>query len=209
MRPVSADSAGRVTVVDVTATDPALGDARSARWSGRLRTPRRVLMITGPLLAVVLAGLALHTGGQHIDLEVYRSGVQAWLAGRDLYGPLPETSAHIALPFIYPPFAAILMIPWALMPWTAAWVSLFLLSTAALGTTLYVVARRLWPSGGSGGALSVASIALPLTLVVQPGPPFEVNGIQAPSLGLEPVLQTFEFKQINLLLINLITIDCL
>ena len=47
----------------------------------------------------------------HIDLEVYRNGVQAWLSGGDLYGPLPETSAHIALPFIYPPFAALLMVP--------------------------------------------------------------------------------------------------
>ena len=55
---------------------------------------------------------ALHTGGRHIDLEVYRLGVQAWLAGGDLYGPLPpDGQRHIALPFIYPPFAALLMRP--------------------------------------------------------------------------------------------------
>jgi alpha-1,2-mannosyltransferase len=44
-----------------------------------------------------MAGVVVHTGGRHIDLEVYRFGVQAWLAGGDLYGPLPQTSrAHLA-----------------------------------------------------------------------------------------------------------------
>ena len=116
----------------VTGTSPAR--ARPEQWLlTQLRAPRRVLLVTVPLLALVLAGVVVHTGGRHIDLEVYRLGVQAWLSGGDLYGPLPETSGHIALPFIYPPFAALLMVPWALMSWTAAWVSLLGLSTLSLG----------------------------------------------------------------------------
>ncbi|OLT07292.1 hypothetical protein BJF90_14220 [Pseudonocardia sp. CNS-004] len=96
-----------------------------------LRTPSRVLPVTVPLLALVLAGLIAHTGGRHIDLEVYRFGVQAWLAGGDMYGSLPETSGHIALPYIYPPFAALLMVPLAVVPWVVAWVGLLGLSTLA------------------------------------------------------------------------------
>jgi alpha-1,2-mannosyltransferase len=132
-----------------------------------------------------------YTGGQHIDLEVYRSGVQAWLSGADIYGPLPPTSAGISLPFIYPPFAALLMVPLTVVPWVVAWVALLGLSTLSLGITLYVVARRLWPSAGPGAALSVASIGLPL------------------ALALEPVVETIKFGQINLLLMALVALDCL
>jgi alpha-1,2-mannosyltransferase len=176
-----------------------------------LRTPSRVLPVTVPLLALALAGLVAHTGGRHIDLEVYRFGVQAWLAGGDLYGSLPETSGHIALPFIYPPFAALLMVPLAVVPWVVAWVALLGLSALSLGVTLYVFARRLWPSGGRAGALSVASIALPLALAVEPGRAIDFDHPIAgrPALGLEPVLQTIEFGQINLVLMALVALDCL
>jgi alpha-1,2-mannosyltransferase len=183
----------------------------AARLLDLLRTPSRVLPVTLPLLALALASLVVHTGGRHIDLEVYRFGVQAWLSGGDLYGDLPETSGHIALPFIYPPFAALVMVPLAVVPWTVAWVGLLALSALALGVTFYVVARRLWPSGGRGGALSVASIALPLALAVEPGRAIDfdhpVEG--RPAFGLEPVLQTIEFGQINLVLMALVAVDCL
>ncbi len=198
----------------MTVTGTSVVRARPEQWLLRqLRSPRRVLLVTVPLLVLVLAGLVAHTGGRHIDLEVYRSGVQAWLSGGDLYGPLPETAAHIALPFIYPPFAAVLMVPLAVVSWTAAWVGLLALSTLSLGATLYVVARRMWPAGGPGAALSVASIALPLALAVEPGKPIDFNAASdsalGPPLGLEPVLQTIEFGQINLILMALVALDCL
>jgi alpha-1,2-mannosyltransferase len=176
-----------------------------------LRTPSRVLPVTVPLLALALAGLVAHTGGRHIDLEVYRFGVQAWLAGGDLYGSLPETSGHIALPFIYPPFAALLMVPLAVVPWLVAWVVLLGLSALSLGVTLYVFTRRLWPSVGRAGALSVASIALPLALAVEPGRAIDFDHPVPgrPAFGLEPVLQTIEFGQINLVLMALVALDCL
>lgn len=187
--------------------DPVASAGRVPAW---LRSPGRVLPVTVPLLALVLAGLVVHTGGRHIDLEVYRFGVQAWLSGGDMYGPLPETSGHIALPFIYPPFAALLMTPLAVVPWTVAWVALLVLSVLALGTTLFVVARRLWPSGGPGGALVVASIALPLALAVTPGSPIDFDvPTEGVPLALDPVLQTIEFGQINLLLMALVALDCL
>jgi alpha-1,2-mannosyltransferase len=196
-----------VTAVDAsTARTPA-----APRLLQALRTPSRVLPVTVPLLALALAGVVLHTGGRHIDLEVYRFGVQAWLAGGDLYGPLPQTSGHIALPFIYPPFAALLMVPLAVVPWVVAWVGLLGLSTLSLGATLYVFARRLWPAAGRGGALSVASIALPLALAVEPGRAIDFDHPVPgrPALGLEPVLQTIEFGQINLVLMALVALDCL
>ena len=184
---------------------------RAPRLLDQLRTPRRVLPFTVPLLALALVNVVVHTGGRHIDLEVYRFGVQAWLAGGDMYGTLPETSDHITLPFIYPPFAAIVLLPLAVAPWVLAWSALLALSTAALGLTFYVVARRLWPSGGRGGALSVASIALPLALAVQPGKAIDFSkpAPPIPAFALEPVMQTIEFGQVNLLLMALVAADVL
>ncbi|HEX3260078.1 MAG TPA: glycosyltransferase 87 family protein [Pseudonocardia sp.] len=184
---------------------------RAPRLLDQLRTPRRVLPFTVPLLALALVNVVVHTGGRHIDLEVYRFGVQAWLAGGDMYGTLPETSDHITLPFIYPPFAAIVLLPLAVAPWLLAWSALLALSTAALGLTFFLVARRLWPSGGRGGALSVASIALPLALAVQPGKAIDFSrpAPPIPAFALEPVMQTIEFGQVNLLLMALVALDVL
>lgn len=194
-------------MISPSTAGPAAPAERVPAW---LRSPRRVLPVTVPLLALVLAGLVVHTGGRHIDLEVYRFGVQAWLSGGDMYGPLPETSGRIALPFIYPPFAALVMTPLAVVPWDVAWVGLLALSVLALGTTLYVVARRLWPRGGRGGALSTASIALPLALAVTPGTPIDFDTpTDGMPLALDPVLQTIEFGQINLVLMALVALDCL
>jgi alpha-1,2-mannosyltransferase len=167
------------------------GAARLAALRARIVDPSYVLPVTVPVLVLVLSGLLAYTHGYHIDLEVYRLGVATWLAGGDMYGPLPPTISGLALPFIYPPFAAMVLLPLEALPWTAAWVTLFLVSLASLAITLYVVARRVWPAGGRGGALSVASVALPLALL------------------LEPVLETFKFGQVNLVLMALVAVDCL
>ncbi|HEX8495819.1 MAG TPA: glycosyltransferase 87 family protein, partial [Actinomycetales bacterium] len=162
-----------------------------ARLGRRATEPRRVLPITLPVLALVLTGMLIYTHGYHIDLEVYRLGVATWLAGGDMYGPLPPTLSGLALPFIYPPFAAMVLLPLEMLPWTAAWIALYAVSVSSVAVTLYVVARRLWPEGGRPGALSVASAALPVALV------------------LEPVLETVKFGQVNLVLMALVAVDCL
>jgi alpha-1,2-mannosyltransferase len=173
--------------VTVSSARPA-AVSRVREWMVGSRGP---LLVGLPLLAVSVTLLLLHTHGYHIDLEVYRLGVQTWLAGGDPYGPLPPTISGLGLPFIYPIFAAIVLAPFALVPWTVAWVSLFVLSLASLGLTLYVTTLRAWPAGGRGGALAVATLALPLLL------------------WIEPVLETFEFGQVNLILMALVAVDLL
>jgi alpha-1,2-mannosyltransferase len=171
-----------------TSTDRAAWRARLGGWAAE---PRRVLPVTLPLLALVLTGMLIYTHGYHIDLEVYRLGVATWLAGGDMYGPLPPTVSGLALPFIYPPFAAMVLLPLEMLPWTAAWIALYAVSVTSVAVTLYVVARRVWPEGGRPGALSVASAALPVALL------------------LEPVLETIKFGQVNLVLMALVAVDCL
>ncbi|GDY28781.1 membrane protein [Gandjariella thermophila] len=151
-----------------------------------------------PLLAVAALGelaavYRLLTSGRHgfIDLDVYRLGVQAWLHGADPYGQLPPTQLGTRLPFIYPPFAAVLLSPLALVPWTVSAIATFTLTTVGLAVTLYLACRRIWPGGGQWGAVVLAALALPV------------------ATWLEPVRETYWFGQVNILLMVLVALDCL
>ncbi|MFG1796564.1 glycosyltransferase 87 family protein [Nocardia sp. NPDC049149] len=131
------------------------------------------------------------TGG-FIDLQVYRLGVDALRHGADMYGQLPQTTIGAGLPFIYPPFAALALSPFALLPWEVAAFSFFVSSVAALALTLYLVARRIWPAEQQRTlALFATACATPLGLL------------------LEPVHSTLDFGQVNLLLMALVAADCL
>ncbi|HZZ45985.1 MAG TPA: glycosyltransferase 87 family protein [Pseudonocardia sp.] len=165
---------------------------RSAGLFGRLRErPELVYWVSILGLLVVITWMGLIFRGRYLDLEVYRLGVQTWLRGGDLYGALPPTRAGVVLPYIYPPFAAILMVPLAALPWHVAVVAMFAVSMASLACVIYLVVRRLWPSLTRSGALAVTSIVL------------------VPTPMLEPISQTFSFGQINLELMALVALDCL
>ncbi|MBN6033544.1 glycosyltransferase 87 family protein [Amycolatopsis sp. 195334CR] len=154
--------------------------------SGLLRYWWAVLL-GGAVAAILLIRLII--GDSHSDLEVYRFGVDALWSGRDLYGALPLADANVPLPFIYPPFAAIVLTPLAAVPLGWAVVLLFAVNLLCLGVTLFAVVRSLWPSWR--GALVVAGLATPAALL------------------LEPVRSTFGYGQVNLLLMGLVAADCL
>ncbi|WP_331531407.1 glycosyltransferase 87 family protein [Pseudonocardia sp.] len=165
---------------------------RTGQLGGVLRDrPRWIFLVTLPVLVAVAAGYLVSLQGHFLDLEVYRLGVHAWLTGGDIYGTLPVTSAGVVLPFIYPPFAAVLMVPLTVTGWVVAWVALSVLSLACLAATMYLTVRRLWPRGARLAALAVTSGLVPLCF------------------ALEPVRQTFLFGQINLILMAMVAADCL
>jgi alpha-1,2-mannosyltransferase len=157
---------------------------------------RKHLWVVPVLCAVWLyfAGRGMFTAmptRPQIDLEVYRFGVQAWWDGHDLYGPLPPVANGAELPFVYPPFAVLLLSPLVLLPWDAAVVTLYVISTACLAVTLYLVSRVAWPPLGRRGGVVVTSLALPLTVL------------------LEPISQTYQFGQVSLIMMALVAVDCL
>jgi Glycosyltransferase family 87 len=102
----------------------------------------------GPAAVVVANGVALGyfllawvgRSDLFLDLEVYRLGAQTWRDCGDLYGTLPATSMGIALPFTYPPVAAVLFTPLTLVPLPVAGLGLAMLSLAMLG----LVVRPAW-----------------------------------------------------------------
>lgn len=152
-------------------------DARATRAGTWL------LAILGPLGALALYLSTLTIPGSRLDLRVYRDATAAWIAGQPLYD-LRVTEE--SLPFTYPPFSAALLTPLHLPP--------FLLSAAAWAalsaTCLYLVvgwAYRAVP-GNPVPRLTAAATAGVLLLA-------------------NPVRQTFDLGQVNLVLLALVCAD--
>ncbi len=114
-----------------------------------------------------------------IDLQVYRAGGEHVLAGAPLYAG----GVLLDLPFVYPPFAAVLFAPLALLPldllkvlWTGAGVAL-----------LAFVVHRCVPRAGWPVVVLVAVVAM----------------------ALDPVRTTLYLGQINIVLLALVAGDLL
>ena len=122
---------------------------------------------------------------QMIDLDVYRAGASAVLHGSDPY----RVAGPAGLPFTYPVFAAMVFVPFALLPELAARATLTVASFAALIVICQVSLRQLAPR------LSHRQAAL-ITL------PAAVLAVLA-----HPMLDTLSFGQINLILAAMVLAD--
>ena len=151
----------------------------------------RWFWIVAALVATAL-GIVLMIGtARHgmIDLRVYRMGGSVLLDGDSLYDAhLPDTG----LPFTYPPFAAIAMIPLAVLPWRLAALVWIAISVACLALIWRVALRREWPRLGTLGRTRALGVLAGFTLL---------------SVALEPVRETLLFGQINLVLTAMILWD--
>ena len=124
-----------------------------------------------------------------IDLGVYRLGGSALLHWQPLYD---QQYFDAGLPFTYPPFAAFMFIPLALMPFGAAqfvWVVITLV-------LLFLVAHLI-----AGSLPGLAARKLPWTTTEL------AAGITGLGLFFEPVWATFSFGQVNILLMWLVLFD--
>jgi len=104
---------------------------------------------------------------EHIDLNVYRAGARAVLNGTNLYGTLPAAAPGIDLPFTYPPIAALLLAPLAILP--SALDAFIALSTTVL-LLAYVQRAVLRTIGQPSGTMLNWSmlLAMPVALILDP-----------------------------------------
>ena len=145
----------------------------------------RTLLRGVPVVAVVVvAAVAAAIRGDFKDLLVYQYAGQSVLDGVSVYA---SDDPVTGLPFTYPPFAAVLMVPLAPLP---AW-----------------LAAALW-TGASMLALS-AVIVLVLRALGRPAPGWLVALLTAGALALEPVWQNLTFGQVNLVLMLAVLVDLL
>lgn len=131
--------------------------------------------------------LAARSAARFCDLHVYRLGGQYALSGR----PLSQVNYAGALPFTYPPAAALVFTVFAVLPWPAAATLMTAASAIALPAVLYFALRlrpvSVWLTRGTAARLALVAAAA--------------------ALWLEPVRTTLGYGQVNILLALLITWD--
>ena len=154
------------------------------------RTTDTRRIVIGVLACAVIVALGAWAYGLFdgmIDLRVYRMGGSVLLDRQSLYdAQLPGSG----LPFTYPPFAAIAMLPLAAVPWAVAlvvWTTISVLCIAAI-----------WRASLPTSAWAYFPERRRILVLV---------ALTAASLLLEPVWQTIQFGQINLLLTAMILLD--
>ena len=159
----------------------------------RTASPRARVLLVALNLAVVavyvlsVTGHGVGFGRYRIDLDVYRIGSQMWLRHGNLYGTLPLTSSGVRLPFSYPPIAAVALSPLSLVPMAVAGTLLTLASVALTAVVLRLFLRY----GAEAGSWWLVGWLLPVALL------------------LEPVRNTLNYGQVNVLLMALVAADCL
>jgi alpha-1,2-mannosyltransferase len=159
------------------------------------KTVSAARVVRWALLALFVAGVAIaHNwyGNRHnfYDLGIYRQAVNWWLDGHDLYAFTKPDDTQGQLGFTYPPFGALILVPFAVLPKSVAIALYAVLTIAAVAVTtwwlLAPVARR------HGWSLLFVMV-LALTVIST----------------LEPMRETFTFGQINMFLVVLILFDLL
>ncbi|MFD5828469.1 glycosyltransferase 87 family protein [Lentzea sp. NPDC060358] len=122
-----------------------------------------------------------------IDLDVYRLGGSAWLENRSLYTGFTGPPLDPALPFTYPPIAAVLFSGLNLVP--AAVLNSLVVTLDFVALTAVCVAVT-------------AKVRSDLKWTV--GPPAAIG-----ALALDPVWTTYGYGQVNLVLLALVVSDVL
>jgi alpha-1,2-mannosyltransferase len=151
----------------------------------------RLSLVAANLAALTFSLLTFSRRGvgfypYRLDLDVYRIGSLTFLHGGSLYHGLLATSPGVALPFTYPPFAAVLLSPLAMLPMAAASMVVTLAGVALTGITLRGFTR----------ALSSA-------------PRLSLWWLLPAALFLEPVHSTLEYGQVEIALLAAVSLDCL
>lgn len=168
------------------------------------------LLVAGAVAWTVALVLLLDSG--LIDLRVYRTGGQAWSEGIALYDrAFPAPLSGPALPFTYPPLAAVLFAGLAALPW---WVAVaFVTGTGIAGLVLAsrLVADRLTRDRPSPASVSTVPGVRRFDVVGEGRRRAAVLTAAAVAIAplLEPVRESVSFGQINLLLLGVIAADCL
>jgi alpha-1,2-mannosyltransferase len=151
--------------------------ARIAGWSPRARWALAVVVVLAGASIPVLRYLVFWPLDQwQVDVEVYRQAGVSILTGRPVYSAMTE--APQLLPFTYPPFAAVIAIPLALLPFGAiGW----LWTLAQIAATAAIVWYAGWRLIHRTGTLAPVTLAL----------------LTVPMLWLHPVSDGIRFGQVN------------
>jgi len=167
---------------------------RVVRWWDSLPRATRIVMVVLPVTLAAFAAWAFGEGiGQHhrqFDLRLYYDAINYWTAGHDLFSYSQPDPVNVSLGFTYPPVAALLMSPMALLSYPVVLVISLAAIIGSAAVFVYLVLRE--------------RIRLPKPLM------FALAGVAtAFAFTLEPFRQTLSFGQINIYLALLVLVDLL
>jgi len=167
---------------------------RVVRWWDSLPRATRIVMVVLPVTLAAFAAWAFGEGiGQHhrqFDLRLYYDAINYWTAGHDLFSYSQPDPVNVSLGFTYPPVAALLMSPMALLSYPVVLVISLVAIIGSAAVFVYLVLRE--------------RIRLPKPLM------FALAGVAtAFAFTLEPFRQTLSFGQINIYLALLVLVDLL
>ncbi|GAB3145746.1 glycosyltransferase 87 family protein [Micromonospora sonneratiae] len=157
--------------------------AQGAPW----RTSHRVIFVIALVVAVTGFLAIAAVGHAFFDLKVYYGALNYWHDGGSIYDFLKPGTKY---GFTYPPFAALVMLPMAYVPWPLAIVISVALSVVTSALLLWwlvePIARRV-------GWNHWFALAVALCLAA----------------AFEPMRETVDFGQVNMLLLFLVGADLL
>lgn len=166
---------------------PGEGERVRQRGSGCRRAAWQVPVVLASVVGVwaFLSTFAVRHG--YFDLSVYYGAIRYWASGHDIYG---YVRPHAEYGFTYPPFAALVMLPMAVLPWRVAIainVTLTVLASAAVLHWLVdpIARRQGWTRWF---ALAIAAVL---------------------AAAFEPMRETVNFGQVNMVLVVLVLADLL
>jgi alpha-1,2-mannosyltransferase len=158
--------------------------ASSDPWPQR----RRIIIVSGLILAALTFDYFFAIRHGFFDLRVYHGALNYWAdRGGSIYDFVLPFSTY---GFTYPPFAALVMLPLAIIPWPLAIVLSCIVCAAVSGMVIYwfvdpVARRERWIRWYAMGIVAAAAIVF------------------------EPLRETFLFGQVNIYLVALVGADLL
>ena len=157
-----------------------------AQGAGRTITQAVAVAALAAAVTVFLSVAAVRHG--FFDLQVYYGALTYWARdGGEIYDFLRPGTQY---GFTYPPFAALVMLPMAYLPWNAAIVVSVTLTVLASAVVIW---RLLDPVARRSGWTRWFALAVALCLAA----------------AYEPMRETVNFGQVNMLLLFLVAVDLL
>jgi alpha-1,2-mannosyltransferase len=160
----------------------------------RLPRPDLVAVVGGAVLCAAAVSwlFVVHLGAtpsqRLVDLDVYRNAGRSVLDGRDVYTFLGHPPQR--LPFTYPPFAALLAVPLAMVP--------------------FAVAGWIWTVGEVVTTAAIAAVAFrPLLRRCGRWWPLALGLLAGALQQLLPLRDEIKFGQVDELLVLMCAVDCL
>ena len=169
----------------VTVPFMAQTELREAQQAEPANRAWQIVPVVAGVVALGIVMWSLYTNIAFIDVEVYVRGARAFLDGQPIYDDNPNQ-----LPFIYPPFAALVFLPLGVLPGLA--------TAIVTVTSLAALARTSWLLATHAPGLLPKSTTLA-----------RACGIFAGLAVLEPTIETLRLGQVGLILLWLVAEDLL